>query len=373
MNTRSYFEITLKRSALDWRQLPPEIGRSAATPMRVEERAGGRAGGAADGGDRPPHMQELQQQQQQRLWDVSSPALCPGETWPASECGNWRTPLIFRPQRFSIEELHERESRAPPNTSWRLQYFFARSETLVLKRLLEDHGFIAAASMSAANIIWCGGHVKPEVLLSLTPLQKVNHYPRTVELTRKDMLVRTITALRDRCGAAAFEYLPVTFVLPAEADALATAMSRNRSAAWIVKPVSSSRGRGISLVSHPHQLPSCHEDVVVSRYMRGRCLQNITHKHGPRTVSCSRDSALSVNPNSRQRAWARYLRKKTMKRCHGARTLLPCSTNCARYISPNSQRAGTGFFRKKSLTVTPYRILASLHSLALPTGFPAPF
>lgn len=230
-------------------------------------RPGGRASDETDCDDRQPHMLELHHQQQQRLLETSSLALCLGESWPASEFGNWRTPLVFRPQRFTIEELQERKSHASPNTAWRLQYFFVRSETLVLKRLLEDHGFTAAASMDAANIIWCGGHVKPELLLSLTPLQKVNHYPRTVELTRKDLLVRTLTTLRERCGPAAFEYLPTTFVLPAEADALANAMSRDRSGAWIVKPVSSSRGRGISLISQPHQLPHCHEDVVVSRYV----------------------------------------------------------------------------------------------------------
>jgi tubulin polyglutamylase TTLL5 len=228
----------------------------------ADERA---ASAAADCGDRQPHMQELHQHQQQRR--PSSPALCPGETWPGSEFGIWRKPLVFRPQRFTIEELQERASRALPNTLWQLQYFFVRSETLVLKRLLEDHGFIPAASMSTANIVWCGGHVKPELLLSLSALQKVNHFPRTVELTRKDLLVRTLTALRERCGPAAFDYLPTTFVLPADADALTSAMSRDRSAAWIVKPVSSSRGRGISLVSQPHQLPPCHEDVVVSKYV----------------------------------------------------------------------------------------------------------
>ena len=53
-------------------------------------------------------------------------------------------------------------------------------------------------------------------------------------------------------------------MLPADYEALHGAMTRERSA-WIVKPIASSCGRGISIIQQPHQLPQ--EDVVVSRYI----------------------------------------------------------------------------------------------------------
>ena len=63
------------------------------------------------------------------------------------------------------------------------------------------------------------------------------------------------------------EFFPTTFVLPADAEACHAAMraSTAQPSLWIVKPIASSRGRGISIIQQPHQLPA--EDVVVSRYV----------------------------------------------------------------------------------------------------------
>ncbi|KAM7249024.1 hypothetical protein ACFE04_011123 [Oxalis oulophora] len=44
------------------------------------------------------------------------------------------------------------------------------------------------------------------------------------------------------------EYKPLTFILPAEINELVTSHYRHRGA-WIVKPIASSRGRGIYLVN----------------------------------------------------------------------------------------------------------------------------
>jgi len=254
-------------SPLSCRRGDGAIERPQPLAMQADSPFSSRRGDGATRSVRPQLLEQsllLLHQQSPAITSVAT--LAPGEMSPGSAFGGLRAPLVFRPQRFSLEELWETEtSRAAVSTPYRLQYYFFRSETLVLKRLLEDHGFAPATSPAAANILWCGGHVKADLLLSLNAHQKVNHFPRTVELTRKDYLVRTLGALRERCGSSAYEYLPTTFVLPAEADALFAAMARERSA-WIVKPIASSRGRGISLVSQPHQLPVA-EDVVVSKYV----------------------------------------------------------------------------------------------------------
>ena len=53
-------------------------------------------------------------------------------------------------------------------------------------------------------------------------------------------------------------------MLPADSEALHATMARER-ALWIVKPIASSCGRGISIIQSAHHLPQ--EDVVVSRYI----------------------------------------------------------------------------------------------------------
>jgi len=172
--------------------------------------------------------------------------------------------LVFRPTRFTLNELWTDVPRPVSDSPWQLSYALAsRSECRLLQTIFEDHGFELTTS-NTFNILWLSCPVKPALLLGLNKYQKVNHFPRTQELTRKDLLARTLGSLREAHGPSACDFLPQTFVLPADYDALHAAMARER-VAWIVKPVASSCGRGISIVQQPHQLP--HEDVVVSRYI----------------------------------------------------------------------------------------------------------
>ena len=53
-------------------------------------------------------------------------------------------------------------------------------------------------------------------------------------------------------GAKNFNFVPKTFMIPVEYSEFAATHHRMRGA-WIVKPVASSRGRGIFIVSHPNQ------------------------------------------------------------------------------------------------------------------------
>ena len=174
--------------------------------------------------------------------------------------------LLFRPTRFTIGELWEEVERPRVTEPWRLCYALAsRSECRLLQTILEDHGF-AQTDGRGFNLLWLNCTVKPALLLTLNKYQKVNHFPRTHELTRKDLLTRTLGLTRDVHGREACDFLPMTFVLPADMEACTAAMNRERGqAAWIVKPCASSRGRGISIVQMAHQLPQ--DDVVVSRYI----------------------------------------------------------------------------------------------------------
>jgi glutathione synthase/RimK-type ligase-like ATP-grasp enzyme len=54
-------------------------------------------------------------------------------------------------------------------------------------------------------------------------------------------------------GAKNFNFVPKTFMIPTEYSEFAAIHHRMRGA-WIVKPVASSRGRGIFIVNHPNQV-----------------------------------------------------------------------------------------------------------------------
>ena len=71
---------------------------------------------------------------------------------------------------------------------------------------------------------------------------------RSYELTRKDRLYRNVSRMKHQHGLRHFDFLPQSYVLPVEQTELQLAMAADRGP-WIVKPVASSRGRGIVIVS----------------------------------------------------------------------------------------------------------------------------
>lgn len=66
-------------------------------------------------------------------------------------------------------------------------------------------------------------------------------------------------------GIKHFDFVPQTFVMPAEYKELCSTHNRVKGP-WIVKPVASSRGRGIFIVENPSQVP-LEEPVVVAKYI----------------------------------------------------------------------------------------------------------
>ena len=102
---------------------------------------------------------------------------------------------------------------------------------------------------------------KALILQAMLPHQRVNHFPRSYELTRKDRLYQNIERLQHAKGSKYFNFVPKTFMIPAEYSEFAATHHRMRGA-WIVKPVASSRGRGIFIVSHPNQVWNLVMDLV---------------------------------------------------------------------------------------------------------------
>ncbi|KAK0092621.1 hypothetical protein PV326_001009 [Microctonus aethiopoides] len=115
-----------------------------------------------------------------------------------------------------------------------------------------------------------GSHPKPDVLRNLAPFQKVNHFPRSYEITRKDRLYKNIEAMQRSKGLRNLDFIPQTFLLPSESRELLTAHFRYRGP-WIVKPKASSRGRGIYIVNSPEKIFT-EESVIVAQYINNPLL-----------------------------------------------------------------------------------------------------
>ena len=147
------------------------------------------------------------------------------------------------------------------------------NESLLVKKLLEDNGFIQSKSGENWTITWSSGHIKLSSYEKLNKYQKINHFPRSNELTRKDLLYKNLSKLKELFPGTKFDFLPESYILPNEFTFLKDRMDKNPNQFWIVKPVASSQGRGIFLTKNINEIPTNHQ-TIASRYITNPFLIN---------------------------------------------------------------------------------------------------
>eukprot|EP00746_Dinoflagellata_sp_MGD_P010311 gnl/MRDRNA2_/MRDRNA2_121241_c0_seq1.p1 gnl/MRDRNA2_/MRDRNA2_121241_c0~~gnl/MRDRNA2_/MRDRNA2_121241_c0_seq1.p1 ORF type:complete len:665 (+),score=89.10 gnl/MRDRNA2_/MRDRNA2_121241_c0_seq1:131-2125(+) len=131
-------------------------------------------------------------------------------------------------------------------------------ETLRYNGLLPTDGDNWVIQWSGPTIALMPGQV-------LKDGQRVNHFPGSTELCRKDKLWSNFASMRKLCGRHAYDFVPESFVLPAQLDEFIEFAGRDKYT-WIVKPRSGGQGNGIFLITDPSDLPPKGQ-FVVSRYI----------------------------------------------------------------------------------------------------------
>lgn len=137
--------------------------------------------------------------------------------------------------------------------------------------------------------------------------QMVNHFPNHYELTRKDLMIKNIkryrkelekegsplaekdengkyiflgiclsTVRRDECRNASdslpltnlvfllLDFVPVTFMLPADYNLFVEEFRKNPSSTWIMKPCGKAQGKGIFLINKLSQIKKWSRDSRTS-------------------------------------------------------------------------------------------------------------
>ena len=146
-------------------------------------------------------------------------------------------------------------------------------EDVVLLRWFELPSALQHSHCGTWNLLWTWR--PPRVNhTELLPWQRVNHFPQSRQLTRKDLLKKNLHrrhAVVSGRLAEACDILPLTFILPKEYVAFCDAFARCAEAegeanVWIMKPVGLSRGRGISMLNDISGV-SYGEAMVIQRYV----------------------------------------------------------------------------------------------------------
>ncbi|RNF05166.1 putative tubulin-tyrosine ligase [Trypanosoma conorhini] len=121
---------------------------------------------------------------------------------------------------------------------------------------LERAGFTEEVSLLSTSwsLKWCKRPVRSD-FARLLPFQRVNHFPGTWRIGKKDELHKHLVAARgrwcDEKGGGSFgDFFPEGWVLPEEQEALTRVLrsGKERGQLFIVKPTTSACGRGIYLV-----------------------------------------------------------------------------------------------------------------------------
>ena len=149
-------------------------------------------------------------------------------------------------------------------------YYFTMSSSTdvkLIRYLLEDNGFREVSKRDHEwTVMWSCRNIQSQIYQGLTKYQKVNHFPKSTEITRKDCMYRHLSRMRELHGSKHYGFMPLTFILPNELDELQKAMEADLSKQWIVKPAASSQGKGIFLTNNVQDIPE-KQQMIASQYI----------------------------------------------------------------------------------------------------------
>ncbi|NXX68695.1 TTLL4 polyglutamylase, partial [Spizella passerina] len=124
-------------------------------------------------------------------------------------------------------------------------------------------------SKTSSDWLGCwGNHMKSPGFKAIREHQKLNHFPGSFQIGRKDRLWRNLLKMQARCGKKEFNFFPQSFILPQDIKSLRKAWEEGGSRQkWIVKPPASARGNGIQVIHKWSQLPK-RRPLLVQRYLQ---------------------------------------------------------------------------------------------------------
>lgn len=130
-----------------------------------------------------------------------------------------------------------------------------------------------------SSLIWFVCSIKNHVYQALQKYQKINHFPCSFYVTRKDLMYKNVAKQSEIHGHKHFSFLPKTFVLPNEFGYLQQAMMKDPARQWIFKPAANSQGRGIFVTNKIEEIDqktssTSSSNYVVSEYIANPLLLN---------------------------------------------------------------------------------------------------
>lgn len=173
--------------------------------------------------------------------------------------------------RFSTHEV--KGSPLPTQIQSLLKWKLSRITPVIVRRTVYNSGFKIVRKSNE----WCGTwgkHMKSLCFKTIRDFQKMNHFPGSFQIGRKDHLWRNLLRLMTKFGKKEFGFMPRTYILPQDNKLLRSAWEKHCGKdRWIVKPPASARGAGIKVIHKWSQIPKkC--PLIVQKYISDPYLIN---------------------------------------------------------------------------------------------------
>eukprot|EP00698_Gefionella_okellyi_P008659 TRINITY_DN2158_c0_g2_i1.p1 TRINITY_DN2158_c0_g2~~TRINITY_DN2158_c0_g2_i1.p1 ORF type:complete len:849 (+),score=153.41 TRINITY_DN2158_c0_g2_i1:69-2615(+) len=151
-----------------------------------------------------------------------------------------------------------------------LHYRVFGHSSRVTRHAFKRAGFKRRDGVAGWNGMW-GRHLRAEQLKRLNRFQKVNHFPQSFELGRKDRLCRNMQRMQ-RVHGKHYDFFPKSFILPRDYRDFCKE-TEEYEGPWISKPCASCRGIGIKLVKELDDVGK-QKSCIVGRYISNPYLVN---------------------------------------------------------------------------------------------------
>ncbi|NXU18053.1 TTLL4 polyglutamylase, partial [Pardalotus punctatus] len=147
-----------------------------------------------------------------------------------------------------------------------LRWKMCRLTPSIVKQTIARSHFVVSKKSDDWLGCW-GPHMKSPGFKAIREHQKLNHFPGSFQIGRKDRLWRNLLRMQARCGKKEFNFFPQSFILPQDIKLLKKAWEEGTSRQkWIVKPPAAARGIGIKVIHKWSQLPK-RRPLLVQRYL----------------------------------------------------------------------------------------------------------
>eukprot|EP00940_MAST-03C_sp_MAST-3C-sp2_P000953 g953.t1 len=157
-------------------------------------------------------------------------------------------PALGVPQRrISGNVVHQDSMQKKKNGS---VTYYSKWKRHVISQVMQNAGLLCSTSKWKCNVCWDSQKPVAAWLKRKKPygqFQKVNHFPGTWALGRKDELSRHVKRMQRKHGRH-FRFIPETWIVPGQEEEFCRALKCANMPFFIKKPLASSRGRGIKVI-----------------------------------------------------------------------------------------------------------------------------